>query len=309
MENEYNAESHYIIWYFGIFRDTLKTIGKNVQHLAPIIVIMFIYENNIVAPLEEYLVMQLAKHPYTFLDHSYNIDLPVYRGALDGILDILLVKLMFLAFSIIIELVLFIAVVSSSYEAYTAKLFEPKDVLLKIKTSWKKAIITSFYMFLITWGVTCLAFTSFIIATISAANSWSRLYFGAITILILISYLYVAALWTLSMVVSVLEEGFNGVKAIGRATELMNGKKLQAFLMMVLFVVTYFVVVSMDNIIMSYDLSWITEFARSFAFTYIDCWLKLFLFVMFTVFYHEQKTSHDEKVVEGLYFPITASKV
>ena len=59
---------------------------------------------------------------------------------------------------------------------------------------------------------------------------------------------------------------------------------------------------------MSYDLSWSTEFAPSIAVTHVsDCWLKLFLFVMFTVFYHEQKTSHDEKVVKGLYFPISTS--
>lgn len=128
--------------------------------------------------------------------------------------------------------------------------------------------------------------------------------------MILIWYLYIAALWTLSIVVSVLEEGFDGVKAIGRATELMSGKKLQAFLMMVPFVITYFVVGLMDDIIMSYNLNWSTEFACSIAFTHVlDCWLRLFLFVMFTVFYHEQKTSHDEKVVKGLYFPISASKV
>ncbi|GJS69741.1 hypothetical protein Tco_0702582 [Tanacetum coccineum] len=310
MEKEYNAQSHYSIGYFGIFRDTFKTIGKNVQHLGPILVIMFLYDKNIVAPLDEYLVMQLAKNPYTFFDLSYNSDQPVYPDALDDILEILSVKLMFLAFSVIIELVLFIAVVSSSYEAYTANLLEPKDVLLKIKTSWIKTLVTSFYMFLITLGITCLAFISFSIASFSAANSWSRLYFGAITMLILISYLYIAALWNLSMVVSVLEEGFDGVKAIGRATELMSGKKLQASVIMVPFAITYFVLVSMDDLIMMSDLSWSSALARSIAFTHVsDSWLKLLLFVMFTVFYHEQKTSHDDKVLKGLYFPSSASKV
>ena len=122
---------------------------------------------------------------------------------------------MFLAFSIIIELVLFIAVVSSSYEAYTAKLLESRDLLLKIKTSWKNALVTSFYMFLITLirhHLSCILFvyhslhlgSRFMVTLVL----WSYHYVN------LISYLYVAALWTLSMVVSVLEEGFMGLKLL-----------------------------------------------------------------------------------------------
>ena len=56
----------------------------------------------------------------------------------------------------------------------------------------------------------------------------------------------------MSLVVSVLED-IGGLGAIGRARELMKGKKVQAYKMMVLFALTYGIVEYLNSALLSID--------------------------------------------------------
>ncbi|KAI3701639.1 hypothetical protein L6452_26869 [Arctium lappa] len=315
MEKNFTPQSQSSLGFFGIIRESLKTTSRNGKLLVPILLLVFLASSQldfaqkyILAPVAKDFVLQLAKHPNMVHDFTYNIDHTTYVGALNDVREILLVKLLILVISSIISLVFLVATVSSSSEAYTAKVLSPKDIFLKIKTTWKRPLITSFYMILLTLGIIFLYFISIGITSILAVNSWAVLFFGAITLSIPVCYFYIAALWMVSVVVSVLEDGFVGVKAIGRASELMKGKKLQATLMMVLFAVFYAVVHMMANSLTSYNLSRSTRLAITIPFTNgLFCLLKLFMFVVYTVFYHERKTSHDEKEGKGFYLPIAAA--
>lgn len=112
------------------------------------------------------------------------------------------------------------------------------------------------------------------------------------------------------MVVSVLEEGFSGVKAIGRAADLMKGKRLKASLILVRFVVAYGVVHQMANYLLAnIELSRSTLLAITIPFSngFFSLW-QLFMLVAYTVFYHEMKTSHDEREGRGFYLPIAAGE-
>lgn len=301
---------------FGIFRESIKTISRNGKLLVPIILFMFLsmsqldlVETYIIAPLDDYLGLHLANHPYMGHDLSHNNEQSPNPGAVDEILKILLEKLIFLTFSSIITYVFFVCTVLSSYEAYTAKVLGPKELLSKIRTSWKKPLVTSFYMILITLGIACFAFLSSFIASISKEHIWLSLFFEAITLFIQVSYLYVAALWLVSVIVSVLEEGFDGVKAIGRATDLISGKRIQAFMMMVLFIIAYGVIGLVDDALASYDLSKSTKLAIMIPLIEgSECLVMLFMFVVYTVFYHERKIGHDEKEIKDLYLPIAAGE-
>lgn len=313
MENESKPQSQSSLGLLGIFRESFKATSRNRKLLVPILLLVFLSisqldlaQNYVLAPTVKNIELQLARNPHICKD----LNRSTCDGFIDDILEYLLVNVMFLAVSSIILLVFFVATVSSSYEAYNAKVLGPKEMFLKIRTSWTKSLVTSFYMILITLGIVCLACISSLIAVISTVNSWSRVYFGGITVLILVWYLYVAALWIVSVVVSVLEEGFVGVKAIGRAAELMSGKRLQAFILMILFAISYVVIYQINEVLTtSYDLSWSTQMAITISFTNgLNSLLTLFMFVLFTVFYHERKTSHDEKEVKGLYIPIAAGE-
>ncbi|KAL4564235.1 hypothetical protein LXL04_028291 [Taraxacum kok-saghyz] len=308
MENKSIYRSQTSLGFFEIIRESFKTTKRNVKVLGPILVLVFVSfsvldfsQKYMLSPVVKDFVSQLAKHPNMVQDFSYNID----QGVLNDIREILLVKLLFMASSCILTLTFLVTIISSSYEAHTAKVLDPKDLTLIFLKTWKRPLVTSFYMTLLSFGIVFLYFISIGIATILAGNSWTLVFVGAIALSIPVCYFYMAALWVLSVVVSVLEEGCGGVKAIGRAGELMNGKRLKASLMMVLFAVTYGTVHQIANAVMCDNMTLGVELAIRIPLTNgLFCLSTLFMFVVFTVFYHEWKTINDEKEGKGYYLPI-----
>lgn len=316
MENKSIPQSQSSLGLFGIVRETFKTTSRNGKLLVPILALVFLLfcqldfaQKYVIAPVSKDFVLQLAKHPNMVHDYAYSIDKTTYVGALNDAREILLVKLLIMAISSIITLVFLFATVSSSSEAYTAKLLSPIDLFLKIRKSCKRPLVTNFYMILLTLGLTSLYAISIAITSILAVNSWAVLFFGAIALSSPFCYVYVSSLWTVSVVVSVIEEGVGGLKAIGRASELMKGKRFQGSLMMVLFTIAYSSVHLMANALTNYNLSRSTQLAITIPFTNgLYCWLQLLMFVMFTIFYHELKTGHDDKQGKGYYVPIACSE-
>ncbi|KAI3771981.1 hypothetical protein L6452_03154 [Arctium lappa] len=105
---------------------------------------------------------------------------------------------------------------------------------------------------------------------------------------------HVAALSVMSIVVSVLEDGMSGIKAIGRAGELMKGKRTQAFLAMMVCYIAHFLAgktyVAFSMMFEKWAM-WAIGIPFVIGFT---CLLEIFVFVFFTVFYHECKMNHKE---------------
>ncbi|KAI3709173.1 hypothetical protein L2E82_38932 [Cichorium intybus] len=316
MENKLIPRSLSSLGFFEIIRESFKTTRRNGKVLGPILLLVFVSfsildfaQKYMLAPVIKDFVLQLAKYPNMVQDLSNSVDLTIYAGALNDVREIVLFKLVIMSCSSIITLTFLVAIVSSSYEAYTAKVLSPKDLSLKIINSWKRPLETSFYMILLSLGMVLLYIFSFGITTILAVNSWALMFTGAIVLSIPVCYFYMATIWIVSMVVSILEEGYGGVKAIGRAAELMKGKRLQASLMMVLFAVAYCVVHQLAIALTSYNLSISTQLAIRIPLTNgLFCLLTLFMFVVYTVSYHEWKTSHDDKEGKGFYLPIAAGE-
>ncbi|CAI9263329.1 unnamed protein product [Lactuca saligna] len=317
MENNFIPRSQSSLGFFAIIRESFKTTTRNGKVLGPILLLVFISfslldfaQMYLLAPVINDFASLLAKYPNMVQDFSYNIDQTNYSGALTDVREIILVKLLIMAISSIISLTFFVATVSSSYEAYTAKVLDPKDLTLMLIKSWKRPLVTSFYMILLTLGTVFLYLISMTITTILAANSWVLFSLGAITLSIPVCYFYMASLWIVSMVVSVLEEGFSGVKAIGRAADLMKGKRLKASLMMVFFAAAYLVVQQVASyVVANIDLNRSTHLAITIPFSNgFFSLLQLFMLVAYTVFYHEMKTCHDEKEGRGFYIPIAAGE-
>ncbi|GJS69740.1 hypothetical protein Tco_0702581 [Tanacetum coccineum] len=319
MENKPIPQFQSSLGFIGIIKESFKTAIRNQKLLVPTLLLVFLTssqldfaQKTLLAPVVRDFLLQLGKHPYIVQDFTYStIDHHIYDGALDGLREILLAKFVLMAIASIITLVFLIVSVSSTYEAYTAKLLGPKDIFLKIKESWKRPIVTSFYMTLLSLGLAFFYTTSIVVSSILAVNSCAMMILGAmITLSIPICYYYVATLWTVSMIVSVLEDGVGGLKAIWRAAELIKGKRLQASLMMVLFSIAYGLVLLMATFLRSYSRSMSAPLVIMIPFTNgFYCLLKLFMFVVYTVFYHERRTSHDEKEWKGVYIPITSGDV
>ncbi|KAK9067210.1 hypothetical protein SSX86_014536 [Deinandra increscens subsp. villosa] len=312
MENKFLPHSQSSLGFFGIIRESIKTTSRNGKLLVPILLFVFLSysqldfaQKYIITPVTKDFVLQLAEHPNMVHDFTYGIDQTMYAGVFNDIREILLVKLLIMSIFSVISLLFLVATVSSSYEAHTAKVLGPKDIFLKVKSSWKRPIVTTFYMILLTWGISVFYTVCIGITTILAVNSWVFLLLGAIIVSIPVCYFYMTTLFVVSLIVSVLEDGLSGLKAIARAAELMKGKRLKASFMMVLFAIGYGFVVLIAKFLASYNRSFSAELAITIPFMNgFYCLLKLFMFVVYTVFYHEWKTSHDEKNGKFEYLPI-----
>ncbi|XP_076951025.1 uncharacterized protein LOC143624191 [Bidens hawaiensis] len=182
------------------------------------------------------------------------------------------------------------------------------EMIMKIKKSWKKPIVTSFCMVLLTIGLIFM-FMFFIgmisVFSVIITNSWAvYLLFGVAIVFILVLLISIIALWTMSLVVSVLEDA-GGFYAINRARELMKGGKVKVSLVMVLYGVTYLAVDWTMNAIISRTMEQWSGMVMSIILTNgLSCALKLFVLVVFTVFYHDQKEICEDKAAKSLYLPI-----
>nr|GEV05022.1 hypothetical protein [Tanacetum cinerariifolium] len=321
MKNKSIPQSRSSIGIFGIIRESFKTTSRNRKLLFPILLLTFLsYSQLELAQVylrpprlfEDFLLPLTINHNIDRFNR--NIDSVTYNGAFKDIINVLLDRHFTLALSLIVKLIFFVATVSSSSEAYNGKVLGLKDFLLNIKRIWKKALITSFSLILTTFGIICIYMASYGITNfLEISFPWpSFVLERAITFSTPACYFYVLTLWMVSMVVSVLEEGCRGFKAIGRATQLMNGKWLQAILLMTLYLIAEGFVYHMAYFRLRYNhsrsrrLDTIIEiYIKNGAF----CLLKMNIYVMFTVFYHDQKKGVNEKKAKVLHLPITTQEV
>ncbi|KAA8522793.1 hypothetical protein F0562_009216 [Nyssa sinensis] len=198
--------------------------------------------------------------------------------------------------------------VTSSSESIAGKKLSLADMLLKIRGRWKGPIITSFYMTLISLSIPALffIFTGFI--SVMTEGFSLVLLSLAMVILGAFCYLYVSSVWMLSLVVSVVEDDCSGLKAIDRAGELMKGKRLRGSVLMLLLILTGGIIYIASSIMMKKvgKGNW-THLVFGIPRIWLLCLVKLFMFVAYTVFYHECKKGQLEagKTDEVGYLPIT----
>ncbi|XP_057510853.1 uncharacterized protein LOC130793222 [Actinidia eriantha] len=197
-----------------------------------------------------------------------------------------------------------------SSDAYNGKKVNTKELLLRIGARWKRPVITGFYMALISISINLLFLIWIGIILVAAKGFLLVALIMAALIVGVYCYLYLGAVWMLSLVVSVLEDGSCGLKAIDRAGELMRGKRLQGCIIKLLFVLTsgtiYTLAFAMNKKIeAAIQMPMFIVIPQIF----LICAFKFFVFVMFTVFYHECKKRDEEVGAEGdvgLYEPISS---
>ncbi|GFS36082.1 hypothetical protein Acr_00g0043870 [Actinidia rufa] len=212
--------------------------------------------------------------------------------------------------SCVIWVMFLVPTIFLSSDAYTGKKVSTKGLLPRIGARWKRPVITSFYMDLISISIPFLFLISIGIFSVVAKGFLLVALIVATLILGVFCYLYVDAVWMLSLVVSVLEDGSCGLKAIDRAGELMRGKRLQGCAIKLLSVVTrgtiYMLAFAMNK-----KIEGATQMPMLMVTpqTFLICAFKFFVFVMFTVFYHECKKRNEGVGAEsevGLYEPISS---
>uniref|UniRef100_A0A2N9HBX9 Transmembrane protein n=1 Tax=Fagus sylvatica TaxID=28930 RepID=A0A2N9HBX9_FAGSY len=181
-----------------------------------------------------------------------------------------------------------------------------KDLLLRIVKSWKRPFITGFYITLLDLGfgfLTWATLSSFMLFFEGPFTSSLPPYFWVILSLAMVFKSYLAVVWNLALVVSVLEER-RGIDALGRAGNLVKGLKLRGFFLNILFGLLSSVAVPGFKLTNGKQS---TALRVAIVLFFFNCLLVVTMFAMmaFTVFYYECKKNQGEEIESKESFEYT----
>lgn len=192
--------------------------------------------------------------------------------------------------------------ISSSYKSYTGNTLTIFDALFEVTRNLKRPLLTSCCIVLLTLGIDIIY--SFVFAVIPAYGIRSHLTSSlfCITSFVIkwICNVHVAAaLWTMTFVVSVLEDNSSRLKAINRAGNLLIRRRIQAYTVIMLNFITCRVIrKTSGNMFLIFQERELEEWAMwaittPFVIGFTSLF-KILVFVFYTVLYHRCKINYKE---------------
>ncbi|KAK1316408.1 hypothetical protein QJS10_CPA05g02296 [Acorus calamus] len=221
---------------------------------------------------------------------------PEAKETMNGLLrdsrELLRIELAFMVPFFIISLYSLVTVVYSSAVTYHDKPLTLGAMLSDIKWAWKGPAITSLYIIAFTVAYLFVIVFSTTVSMLIIQGTAGIVLIAVVVLLTSLYYVYLTAVWMVSLVASVLEEDCYGMGAIKKARELTKGRNLQGFALVLIVSVVSLVVVALVN---PKQVS--GSMVQTVMAMFIGYLFKMFMFMVFTVFYYDCKKSSGEEVV------------
>lgn len=189
-----------------------------------------------------------------------------------------------------------LATILASSMIHRGKNLSPKELVSMMVRSWIRLLVTGFYTSLFSVGYTCLVMAIlptlvlFLYRPIILYIFWH-----VIALLTVIFSIYLSVIWTLSLVVSVLDETCYGVEALGKAAKLVKGQKLHGFTLSFLSTIVTIVVIQILRLITIRQSSAVHVVIGLLIINSI-CLVNTFMIASYTVLYYHCKKTHGEEV-------------
>ncbi|XP_060171045.1 uncharacterized protein LOC132602038 [Lycium barbarum] len=184
-----------------------------------------------------------------------------------------------------------------SSTSYHDKTLNFKDLGIKILRSYKRLFFTMFYTTILVIGYFffCLSMATPLLATSNLYDFSMVIIFA---IFAYIFYLYLSVVWVLALVVSIVEEGYYGVMALGKAGKIIKGNEMKGFILNIVFNLLALIIFVGTRIVK--DEKWIVNKNISMLILVNgSCLLKVFELVNYTVLYfHCKKRKGEEEIIE-----------
>lgn len=189
------------------------------------------------------------------------------------------------------------ASILASAVTYCGKDMSIKELPSRAVKSLKRPFLTWFYITLLHLGY-CLFLITFLfpLAVIFDLTFTTPSLLSIIIFLIaLVFEAYLAVVWNLALVVSVLEE-MCGIEALGKAGQLIKGLKMRGFFLNLLFAAlslpVFYGVHKFGKTVMSSNAAMIPLLLLNS----ISCLIGMFKLMAYTVLYHDCKATHGEEL-------------
>jgi hypothetical protein len=297
---------------FGrIFMDVLQIFAEVNQistksKLIPLIAILTIFVNSFI-----YLLITISTKPLltdltkqSLLIITTSPTTPEFFNILIALkqdVKILFgVEAVFVLLNLTTSLLLSIVTVLASAFTYGEKYISIVKVLKETIKSFKRPLITGFYVTLFVTGYIFLFLMTLLpIVYVVDGPVWlssAILYLCMLLALVFLTYLSV--IWTLAFVLSVLEEKY-GMEALGKAAKILKGMKLKGFVLNLVFTILAVVLFEvMVNLAMSKQSTWV-QVSLGLISVVFSSLVRMIQLIAFTVLYHKCKKILGEVQLHG----------
>lgn len=189
--------------------------------------------------------------------------------------------------------------IHASAATYTGEYLHLKDVFSRTVATWKRPTITCFYVVLLitfTALLAALLFSAFVLIFNGAALI---AFISLMGILAMLFYLYLAVVWILGLVISIVEEDCYGITALIKAGVLIKGRKLQGCALMLFLVLLTAPLSALFSLnIVEDEIRPVSRVAIGIMDAVLVCLVKLFGFVVYTVFYYQCRSNGEKEDME-----------
>lgn len=188
------------------------------------------------------------------------------------------------------------ATIIASAATFGGKGLYLKDLLSRLWMSWKRAFVTLFYVTLLNLGYSIFVISFVLPLVLTVGIEFIMSAFHVTAIAATIFYCYLSVVWNLAIVVSVLEEKC-GIEALGKAGRLVEGMKLEGFLLNLVFGALYYVLFQVFKTISGNRSEAMILTVSLLCLDFLRL-IRMFSMVAYTVLYRECKKSHGEEIIE-----------
>lgn len=286
--------------FVGILRETLKLFLKNVKLMSCIILLIISFSS-----------ILLVSHMYSIkpLLIDFNLNAALLPSTVAGTPDFnhLLVTLkedlrlfvglewLFISASCFASLFFTTASILASGVTYRGQDLSVKELLSRAVKSLKRPFVTWFYVTLLDLGFYLFIIVFLLPLLLTFDLTYTTPAFSkTIFLLALVFQAYLAVVWNLALVVSVLEEK-SGIEALGKAGQLIKGSMLRGFFLNLLsgaFSLLVFYGWHKTGTNKSLNAATIPLLLMNLIF----CFIRMSMLMIYTVLYHKCKETHGEEL-------------
>ncbi|XP_077237079.1 uncharacterized protein LOC143878718 [Tasmannia lanceolata] len=306
-----------------ILKEAFKIPSRNGK-LALSLALLLLIPSSLLFLANDFALIPFFKDLFTkvYLLKKTDPESPEYAELLAGIgKDSRIIageELIFIIAYSILSLFSTVATVYASAMTYSGNHLTLNELLSRIGKTWKSPVITWLYITLFSFGYLFLfvVLIVFFVMIGLASNSIALAALGVILVLVLFVIRYCfnfIVVWTLGLVISIIEEGCYGIEALSKAKELLKGRRLQAsVLLFILTIIPMGISQIFVNKMSDVNNTEATRIVLGLVLINISGLFSLYSLGVYTVFYYECKKSHEEEVeVKGVmgYSMLPASDV
>ncbi|KAE9462506.1 hypothetical protein C3L33_05606, partial [Rhododendron williamsianum] len=291
-----------ILGFLGILRECTKVISKNGKLIATITTISILLNSLLLFTkssstrpaisdlLTQETLLSLSNSNITNIIDSFEHiqkDVQIIIGF----------EFLYLLPSLVVSLFSMVTMILASVIAYSDRNLSFADFLWRIPKLCFRTLVTLFHLKLLATGY----FGLFLILLISLMVLCISHPLVLIPILITLGffasilYLYLAVVWEMALVISVIEKSCYGLQAFGKAEGLVKGKRLHAFTLSLLCAVVS-VIINMSLIkVRPNQQSVSTQIICGFFATAFNSLVAMVYLLSYTVLYFQCKETHGEE--------------